>query len=206
MALAQTSRMKRARQLCTSRLALGKSNLLSCFLITMHLGRRQYLGHGREDSLRYRKMLEYSSGYAKYFSGFKSQECKPLLPKFSQVSFPAVMSRWTTLLWRFSLRMLFSNSMGHLGDNNLEQDENANGRLPVFKEILVYWCVDRPWSDIRETLLSALANSQTLRNDRELYRTLKAEYIKARGGFRHYLTWKSCHSVKFIKVSKSALP
>jgi hypothetical protein len=97
----------------------------------------------------------------------------------------------------------FDNSRGRLGDNSLDQDENTNGKSHVSKEI--YWCVDRPWCEIRETLLSVMANSQTLRDDEELYRNLQSEYIKARGRFRHYLTWKSCHSVEFIKVSVSAL-
>jgi hypothetical protein len=88
------------------------------------------------------------------------------------------------------------------GDNNPRLNESAERQALISKEI--YWCVDRPWTEPNETLLSTLINSEAIRDDAELYKKLKIEYIKTRGWFRHYLlSWKTCTSVDFVKVSCS---
>jgi hypothetical protein len=68
----------------------------------------------------------------------------------------------------------------------------------------IYWCVDKPWTELRETILSVLQNSQHIRNDADFYIKLKAEYIRVRGHLKHKLfSWKTCTSVEFIKVNLS---
>jgi hypothetical protein len=67
----------------------------------------------------------------------------------------------------------------------------------------VYWCVDKPWTELKETMLSVLPNTQDIEDDAEFYKKLNAEYIRTRGLLRHHLfSWKTCVSIEFIKVSK----
>lgn len=97
-----------------------------------------------------------------------------------------------------------SSSQGNTGEqlvNTLTQDDTLQEKGHTSKEI--YWCVDRPWTELHETLLSVLQNSQDIRDDADFYMKLKYEYVKIRGQFRHhFLSWKTCISIEFIKVKE----
>jgi hypothetical protein len=44
---------------------------------------------------------------------------------------------------------------------------------------------------------------QNIRDDAGFYQKLKAEYIRKRGYLKHhFFSWKTCTSIKFIKVKK----
>ena len=52
---------------------------------------------------------------------------------------------------------------------SLVQDETVNEIKDALKEI--YWCVDRPWTELDVTMLSVLQNSQDIKDDAEPYET-----------------------------------
>jgi hypothetical protein len=92
------------------------------------------------------------------------------------------------------------NSKKHSRDNAQHKDF----ALMSHNSKEVYWCVDKPWTELQETMLSVLPNTQDIEDDAEFYKKLNAEYIRTRGQLRHHLfSWKTCVSIEFIKVSKS---
>ncbi len=69
----------------------------------------------------------------------------------------------------------------------------------------LYWCIDKAWSEIPKTCLSAIDVTR-VHDDKRLFRLLVSEY-KRRRGFGRYFSWKRCLGVEFIKVrSRKTVP
>lgn len=81
--------------------------------------------------------------------------------------------------------------------NNYTGVQNIMGQ-GTDKEL--YWCIDKAWSEPRQTLVRTIADLHMLTDDGILCSRLVQEYKSVRGFWSRFFSWKHCLSVDFIKV------
>jgi hypothetical protein len=64
----------------------------------------------------------------------------------------------------------------------------------------IHWCVDRSWSEPKETYLCSIQNVHQIRDDSILCQRLKNEYQRVRTWKGRIFSWKRCLGVEFINV------
>ena len=77
------------------------------------------------------------------------------------------------------------------------ESNEAGGVLPVERQLKIYWCVDKVWTEPSQTRLCTLSG---ISNDRQLCKELLDELKNVQGLPGQVFSWKTCTRVDFISV------
>lgn len=67
----------------------------------------------------------------------------------------------------------------------------------------MYWCVEKSFTEPTETHLFPILDSETLKDDEELYRQVNKAIRSACGWIGWLFSWKRVTDVEFVKVAKT---
>ncbi|KAF2092665.1 hypothetical protein NA57DRAFT_62191 [Rhizodiscina lignyota] len=89
-----------------------------------------------------------------------------------------------------------SSALSSTPASDTQMQPSGNLQIP---NKAIYWCVDKPWSELSEISMSPIELKKTP-TDAHLFRRLHKVYNTTRGRFGQLLSWKSCQGIEFIEL------